>query len=81
MDTRVEIFGTKGSIYINFGKANVVTFSEPGYGPQVKEVEKERPHPTPTKGWSFPIVDEVTFHGFSSQFRHFIDCILQTQNL
>ena len=79
MDTRFEVFGTKGSIYVDSARSvgGLLVHSEEGYGEDVKIRASERPHVVPTTGWSFPGVDVWNVHGHAQEIRHFLSCILE----
>jgi myo-inositol 2-dehydrogenase / D-chiro-inositol 1-dehydrogenase len=69
MDDRVEIFGEGGCTYANLHMGNALpTFSEYGYGYAVEKA------PT-TKGWTYPVFEELWNYGFPQEMRHFARCI------
>lgn len=69
MDDRVEIYGEGGVTYANLHMGNAMpTFSEYGFGYAVEKA------PT-TKGWSYPVFEELWNYGFPQEMRHFARCI------
>lgn len=69
MDHRVEVFGTKGNIRINFTQGSPIkVFSSVGYEYAVEKAET-------TKGWTFPAVEEEHALGYWNQTRYFVDCV------
>jgi myo-inositol 2-dehydrogenase / D-chiro-inositol 1-dehydrogenase len=69
MDDRIEIFGDKGCTYGNLHMGNALpTFSENGYGYAVEKA------PT-TKGWSYPVFEELYNYGFPQEMTHFARCV------
>jgi predicted dehydrogenase len=69
MDDRVEVFGDKGCTYANLHMGNALqTFSENGYGYAVEKA------PT-TKGWTYPVFDELYNYGFPQEMQHFARCV------
>lgn len=74
MDTRLEIFGTKGSIYIDSARnsSGTVVFSEEGYGEDISKQKSERPHVSPVKGWHFPTIDVWNAHGHAQELSDFL---------
>ena len=69
MDDRIEVFGSKGCTYGNLHMGNALpTFSETGYGYAVEKA------PT-TKGWTWPVYEELWNYGFPHEMRHFARCI------
>lgn len=69
MDDRVEVYGEGGVSYANLHMGNALpTYSEYGYGYAVEKA------PT-TKGWSWPVFEELWNYGFPQEMRHFARCV------
>ena len=69
MDDRVEVFGDAGVTYANLHMGNALpTYSENGYGYAVEKA------PT-TKGWSYPVFDELWNYGLPQEMTHFARCV------
>ncbi len=69
MDDRIEVFGSEGVTYANLHMGNALqTYSEEGYGYAVEKA------PT-TKGWTYPVFDELWNYGFPQEMRHFARCV------
>ncbi len=69
MDDRVEVHGSEGVTYANLHMGNALpTYSESGYGYAVEKA------PT-TKGWTWPVFDELWNYGFPQEMRHFARCV------
>jgi len=69
MDDRVEVYGAGGVTYANLHMGNALpTFSEHGFGYAVEKA------PT-TKGWSYPVFEELWNYGFPQEMRHFARCV------
>lgn len=69
MDDRIEVYGSEGVAYANLLMGNAIpTFSENGYGYAVEKA------PT-TKGWSYPVFDELYNYGFPQEMLHFARCV------
>jgi len=69
MDDRVEVFGEGGCSYANLHMGNALaTYSEYGYGYAVEKA------PT-TKGWTYPVFEELWNYGFPQEMRHFARCV------
>lgn len=69
MDDRIEVYGSLGVTYGNLLMGNAIsTFSEEGYGYAVEKA------PT-TKGWTYPVFDELYNYGFPQEMRHFARCV------
>jgi predicted dehydrogenase len=65
MDDCAEIHGEGGVTYADLHMGNALpTYSEYGYGYAVEKA------PT-TKGWSYPVFEELWNYGFPQQMRHF----------
>ncbi|HEX5273472.1 MAG TPA: Gfo/Idh/MocA family oxidoreductase [Gemmataceae bacterium] len=69
MDDRVEVYGEGGVTYANLHMGNALpTYSEPGYGYAVEKAPG-------TKGWSYPVYEELWNYGFPQEMRHFARCV------
>jgi predicted dehydrogenase len=69
MDDRIEIYGEGGLTIANLQMGNALpTYSEYGYGYAVEKA------PT-TKGWSYPVFQELWNYGFPQEMRHFARAI------
>jgi myo-inositol 2-dehydrogenase / D-chiro-inositol 1-dehydrogenase len=69
MDDRIEVYGAGGVTYANLHMGNALpTFSEHGFGYAVEKA------PT-TKGWSYPVFEELWNYGFPQEMRHFARCV------
>jgi myo-inositol 2-dehydrogenase/D-chiro-inositol 1-dehydrogenase len=69
MDDRIEIHGSDGVTYANLHMGNALTtYSEPGYGYAVEKA------PT-TKGWSYPVFEELWNYGTPQELHHFARCV------
>jgi len=69
MDDRIEVYGEGGVSYANLLMGNALpTFSEEGYGYAVEKA------PT-TKGWTYPVFEELWNYGFPQEMRHFARCV------
>jgi predicted dehydrogenase len=69
MDDRVEVYGEGGVTCANLHMGNALpTYSEYGFGYAVEKA------PT-TKGWSWPVFDELWNYGFPHEMRHFARCV------
>jgi predicted dehydrogenase len=65
MDDRIEVYGGGGVTYANLHMGNALpTYSQYGYGYAVEKA------PT-TKGWTYPIFEELWNYGFPQEMRHF----------
>lgn len=76
IDDRFEVFGSAGTAYLDSPRtAGAMTvYSERGYGQDVAEESKERPHVAGTRGWSWPEGDEWAEEGYLAEIRHFVRC-------
>jgi len=81
MDTRTEIFGTKGNIYIDSARTvgGLLIYSQDGYGEELNVEASKKPHVASKKGWSFPAVDVWNVHGHAQELRHFLRCVIDDQ--
>ncbi len=69
MDDRVEVYGSGGVTYANLHMGNALpTYSETGYGYAVEKA------PT-TRGWTYPVFDELWNYGFPQEMSHFARCV------
>jgi predicted dehydrogenase len=69
MQDRIEIHGDKGLTYADLHMGNALpTYSEDGYGYAVEKA------PT-TKGWTWPVFEELWNYGFPQEMRHFARCV------
>jgi len=69
MDDRIEVYGAGGVTYANLHMGNALpTYSEYGFGYAVEKA------PT-TKGWSYPVFDELWNYGLPQEMRHFARCV------
>src|ERR1017187_7514418 len=69
MDDRTEIYGEGGVSYPNLHMGNAMpTYSEYGYGYAVEKAPS-------TKGWSYPVFDELWNYGSPHEMRHFARCV------
>ncbi len=69
MEDRIEVYGEGGVTYADLHMGNALpTYSEYGYGYSVEKA------PT-TKGWTYPVFDELYNYGFPQEMRHFARCV------
>jgi predicted dehydrogenase len=69
MDDRIEVYGGGGLTGADLHRGNALpTYSESGYGYAVEKA------PT-TKGWSWPVFEELWNYGFPQEMRHFARCV------
>ncbi len=69
MEDRIEIYGEGGVTYADLHMGNALpTYSEYGYGYAVEKA------PT-TKGWTYPVFEELWNYGFPQEMRHFARCV------
>jgi len=69
MDDRIEVYGDAGVTYANLHMGNALpTYSETGYGYAAEKV------PT-TKGWSYPVFEELWNYGTPHELTHFAGCV------
>jgi myo-inositol 2-dehydrogenase / D-chiro-inositol 1-dehydrogenase len=69
MDDRIEVYGDAGQTYANLLMGNALpTYSEKGYGYAVEKAPD-------TKGWSFPVFEELWNYGFPQEMTHFARCV------
>ena len=68
MDDCIEVYGEGGVTYADLHMGNALpTYSEYGYGYAVEKA------PT-TKGWTYPVFEELWNYGFPQEMRHFSRC-------
>jgi predicted dehydrogenase len=68
MDDCIEVYGEGGVTYADLHMGNALpTYSEYGYGYAVEKA------PT-TKGWTYPVFEELWNYGFPQEMRHFVRC-------
>ncbi|MHC4994278.1 MAG: Gfo/Idh/MocA family protein [Planctomycetota bacterium] len=66
---RVEVYGEGGNTIADLHMGNALpTYSEYGYGYAVEKA------PT-TKGWTWPVFEELWNYGFPQEMRHFARCV------
>jgi predicted dehydrogenase len=69
MEDRIEVYGEGGVTYADLHMGNALpTYSEYGYGYAVEKA------PT-TKGWTYPVFEELWNYGFPQEMRHFARCV------
>ena len=69
MEDRIEIYGEGGVTYADLHMGNALpTYSEYGYGYAVEKA------PT-TKGWTYPVFEELWNYGFPQEMHHFARCV------
>src|SRR5256885_10475971 len=69
MDDRIEVYGENGVTYANLHMGNALpTYSENGYGYAVEKAPS-------TKGWSYPVFEELWNYGFPQEMTHFARCV------
>jgi len=69
MDDRIEVYGSHGVTYANLHMGNALpTYSESGYGYAVEKAPS-------TKGWSYPVFEELWNYGFPQEMAHFARCV------
>lgn len=69
MDDRAEVFGSSGQAYADVLYGNALrAYSRDGYGYAVEKAGD-------TKGWTFPVFEEVWNYGFPQEMEHFVDCV------
>ena len=69
MDDRIEVHGSDGVTYANLHMGNALpTYSENGYGYAVEKAPS-------TKGWSYPVFEELWNYGFPQEMAHFARCV------
>ena len=74
MDDRIEVYGENGVTYANLHMGNALpTYSENGYGYAVEKAPS-------TKGWSYPVFEELWNYGFPQEMAHFSRCARGKEN-
>ncbi len=74
MDDRIEVYGSHGVTYANLHMGNALpTYSEHGYGYAVEKAPS-------TKGWSYPVFEELWNYGFPQEMAHFAACVRGKEN-
>lgn len=69
MDDCIEVYGEGGVTYADLHMGNALpTYSEYGFGYAVEKA------PT-TKGWTYPVYEELWNYGFPQEMRHFARCV------
>jgi myo-inositol 2-dehydrogenase/D-chiro-inositol 1-dehydrogenase len=69
MDGRVEVYGEGGVRYANLHMGNALpTYREYGFGYAVEKAPA-------TKGWTYPVFEELWNYGFPQEMRHFARCV------
>jgi len=69
MDDRIEVYGEGGVTYANLHMGNALpTYSEYGFGYAVEKAPE-------TKGWSYPVFEELWNYGFPQEMHHFARCV------
>jgi predicted dehydrogenase len=69
MDDCIEVYGAGGVTYADLHMGNALpTYSEHGYGYAVEKA------PT-TKGWTYPVFEELWNYGFPQEMHHFARCV------
>jgi len=69
MEDRIEVYGEGGVCYADLHMGNALpTYSEYGYGYAVEKAPS-------TKGWSWPVFEELWNYGFPQEMRHFARCV------
>ena len=69
MEDRVEVYGEGGVTYADLHMGNALpTYSEYGFGYAVEKAPS-------TRGWSYPVFEELWNYGFPQEMRHFARCV------
>jgi len=69
MDDKIEVFGKGGVTYANLHMGNALpTYSEHGFAYAVEKAPS-------TKGWTWPVYEELWNYGFPQEMRHFARCV------
>jgi predicted dehydrogenase len=69
MDDRIEVYGSEGLTSANLHMGNALpTYSENGYGYAVEKAPS-------TKGWTYPVFEELWNYGFPQEMVHFAHCV------
>jgi myo-inositol 2-dehydrogenase / D-chiro-inositol 1-dehydrogenase len=63
------VYGSDGVTYANLHMGNALpTYSENGYGYAVEKAPS-------TRGWSYPVFEELWNYGFPQEMTHFARCV------
>ncbi len=69
MEDRIEVYGEGGVTYADLHMGNALpTYSETGYGYVVEKAPS-------TKGWTYPVFEELWNYGFPQEMHHFARCV------
>jgi myo-inositol 2-dehydrogenase / D-chiro-inositol 1-dehydrogenase len=69
MEDRIEVYGEGGLTCADLHMGNALpTYSEYGYGYAVEKAPS-------TKGWSWPVFEELWNYGFPQEMHHFARCV------
>ncbi len=69
MDDRAEVFGTEGQAYVDLMHGNALrTYARRGLGYAVEKAGE-------TRGWSYPVFEEIWNYGFVQEMEHFVACL------
>jgi len=69
MDDRIEVYGEGGVTYASLHMGNALpTYSEYGFGYAVEKAPA-------TRGWTYPVYEELWNYGFPHEMRHFARCV------
>lgn len=69
MEDLVEVRGSQGVTYANLHMGNALpTYSETGFGYAVEKAPS-------TRGWTWPVFEELWNYGFPQEMRHFARCV------
>ncbi len=69
MDDCIEIYGEGGVSYADLHMGNALpTYSEYGFGYAVEKAPS-------TRGWTYPVFEELWNYGFPQEMRHFARCV------
>ena len=69
MEDRIEVYGEGGVTYADLHMGNALpTYSEYGYGYAVEKAPA-------TKGWGYPVFEELWNYGFPQEMHHFARCV------
>jgi len=69
MEDRIEVYGEGGVTYADLHMGNALpTYSKYGYGYAVEKAPS-------TKGWTYPVYEELWNYGFPQEMRHFARCV------
>ncbi|MHC4068959.1 MAG: Gfo/Idh/MocA family protein [Planctomycetota bacterium] len=69
MEDRIEVYGEGGVTYADLHMGNALpTYSEYGFGYAVEKAPS-------TKGWTYPVFEELWNYGFPQEMHHFARCV------